>query len=69
MPQPDAPNAAVVFEGSNPIFRVRSLAASVDYYVKILGFKRASPGLQLPRVGGCAVETPGRKSTIHDAGL
>jgi catechol 2,3-dioxygenase-like lactoylglutathione lyase family enzyme len=35
----DAPNAAVRFEGGNPIFRVGSLAASIDYYVRVLGFK------------------------------
>jgi len=40
MSQADAPNASVVtFEGGNPIFRVRSLAASIDYYVRVLGFK------------------------------
>ncbi len=27
------------FEGVTPIVRVRSLAASIDYYVKVLGFK------------------------------
>ncbi len=27
------------FEGGNPIFRVESLPASIDYYVRILGFK------------------------------
>jgi predicted enzyme related to lactoylglutathione lyase len=27
------------FEGVNPIFRVADLAASVDYYVDVLGFK------------------------------
>jgi catechol 2,3-dioxygenase-like lactoylglutathione lyase family enzyme len=31
--------AATVFEGVTPILRVRSLAASIDYYVKVLGFK------------------------------
>jgi catechol 2,3-dioxygenase-like lactoylglutathione lyase family enzyme len=40
MSQADAPNVSVVtFEGGNPIFRVRSLAASIDYYVRVLGFK------------------------------
>jgi catechol 2,3-dioxygenase-like lactoylglutathione lyase family enzyme len=40
MSQTDAPNAAAVnFEGGNPIFRVRSGAASIDYYVRVLGFK------------------------------
>jgi len=28
-----------MFEGCNPIFRVRSLPESVDYYVRVLGFK------------------------------
>ena len=31
--------AAVRFGGVNPIFRVESLAASLDYYVRVLGFK------------------------------
>ena len=40
MSQADAPNAASVkFEGGNPIFRVGSLAASLGYYVRVLGFK------------------------------
>src|SRR5260370_38088337 len=30
---------AVGFEGVTPILRVGSLAASVEYYVKVLGFK------------------------------
>lgn len=29
---------AVRFEGITPIFRVASVAASIDYYVKVLGF-------------------------------
>jgi catechol 2,3-dioxygenase-like lactoylglutathione lyase family enzyme len=29
----------IVFEGVNPILRVASLPASLDYYVKVLGFK------------------------------
>jgi len=29
----------VIFEGCNPIFRVASVAKSVDYYVRVLGFK------------------------------
>jgi predicted enzyme related to lactoylglutathione lyase len=39
--------AAVTFEGVTPILRVRSLSASVDYYVGVLGFKVdwQSPGL------------------------
>jgi catechol 2,3-dioxygenase-like lactoylglutathione lyase family enzyme len=28
----------VPFEGGNPIFRVGSLSASLDYYVRVLGF-------------------------------
>lgn len=35
----EANAAAVEFEGGNPIFRVRSVAASTDYYVRALGFK------------------------------
>ncbi len=31
--------AATEFEGVTPILRVRSLPASIDYYVKVLGFK------------------------------
>ena len=31
--------AATVFEGVTPILRVRSLPASLDYYVSVLGFK------------------------------
>jgi len=34
-----AKSAPVAFEGVCPILRVKSLSASVDYYVKILGFK------------------------------
>jgi len=48
MSQTDAPNDAVVrFEGGNPIVRVRSLSASVDYYIRVLGFKLdwENPGL------------------------
>ncbi len=30
---------ALRFGGVNPIFRVGSLAASLDYYVNVLGFK------------------------------
>jgi len=39
MPQPDSSQAVLHFEGGNPIFRVRSVAASTDYYVRVLGFK------------------------------
>lgn len=36
----EEPRTAVTrFEGVNPILRVQDLSASVDYYVKILGFK------------------------------
>lgn len=31
--------AATVFEGVTPILRVRSLSASIDHYVRVLGFK------------------------------
>ena len=31
--------AATAFEGVTPILRVRDLPASIDYYVKVLGFK------------------------------
>src|SRR5258705_12936936 len=30
---------AIEFEGVTPILRVGSLAASIEYYVKVLGFK------------------------------
>jgi len=39
MSQPDTPNDTVNFEGGNPIFRVRDLAASITYYLQVLGFK------------------------------
>jgi catechol 2,3-dioxygenase-like lactoylglutathione lyase family enzyme len=32
-------SGAVRFEGTTPILHVRSLQASLDYYVKVLGFK------------------------------
>jgi len=35
----DKSASQVTFEGCNPIFRVSSVAASVDYYVRVLGFK------------------------------
>jgi hypothetical protein len=31
--------AATAFGGVNPIFRVQSLKASIEHYVKVLGFK------------------------------
>lgn len=31
--------AAIAFHGATPILRVESLSPSVDYYVKVLGFK------------------------------
>jgi predicted enzyme related to lactoylglutathione lyase len=34
-PSGDAPR----FEGANPILRVENLTASIDYYVRVLGFK------------------------------
>jgi len=37
--QTDAQNTAVTFGGGNPILRVGSLAASIEYYVRVLGFK------------------------------
>ena len=33
-----APTQEAIFEGSQPILRVGALQASVDYYVKVLGF-------------------------------
>ena len=33
------PATPVEFGGATPIFRVRSLSASLDYYVNVLGFK------------------------------
>jgi catechol 2,3-dioxygenase-like lactoylglutathione lyase family enzyme len=40
-------SAETVFEGVNPILRVRSLPPSIDYYVKVLGFELdwQSPGI------------------------
>ena len=34
----EAPDNPVAFEGVSPILRVSSLEASVDYYVRVLGF-------------------------------
>ena len=34
----DAPDGLVEFEGVTPILRVRSVEASLDYYVRMLGF-------------------------------
>jgi catechol 2,3-dioxygenase-like lactoylglutathione lyase family enzyme len=40
MSETEAPRgSATQFAGVNPIFRVQSLPASIDYYVKVLGFK------------------------------
>jgi catechol 2,3-dioxygenase-like lactoylglutathione lyase family enzyme len=45
MSEPQTPGAeapkltSTRFEGVTPIFRVRNLAASLDYYVRVLGFK------------------------------
>ncbi len=33
------PTPTVTFEGGCPILRVKDLAASIDYYVRVLGFK------------------------------
>jgi len=35
------------FENSQPILRVRSMAASLEYYVNVLGFKNAHWGTEL----------------------
>ncbi|MEP6914282.1 MAG: methyltransferase domain-containing protein, partial [Acidobacteriota bacterium] len=35
---PSAPHRATPFGGATPILRVRNLAASLDYYVRVLGF-------------------------------
>ncbi len=39
MPKTEAHKAAMPFGGAIPIFRVSSLAASIDHYVHLLGFK------------------------------
>lgn len=40
MPKPDAaPASTIMFEGVVPILRVRSLEGSLDYYLRVLGFK------------------------------
>lgn len=39
MPETEAPESAAVVFGVNPIFRVRNLAASLEYYIGALGFK------------------------------
>ena len=33
------PSTEIAFEGVTPVLRVRSVAASLDYYVRVLGFK------------------------------
>jgi catechol 2,3-dioxygenase-like lactoylglutathione lyase family enzyme len=33
------PSTEIAFEGVTPILRVRSVAASLDYYARVLGFK------------------------------
>jgi uncharacterized glyoxalase superfamily protein PhnB len=38
-PKETAKTAATEFEGVSPILRVSNLAASIDYYVRVLGFK------------------------------
>jgi uncharacterized glyoxalase superfamily protein PhnB len=41
MSSPASPTqASVGFEGVNPILRVKNAAASIQYYVQILGFKK-----------------------------
>jgi uncharacterized glyoxalase superfamily protein PhnB len=41
MSSPESPKpASVGFEGVTPILRVKNAAASIQYYVKILGFKK-----------------------------
>jgi catechol 2,3-dioxygenase-like lactoylglutathione lyase family enzyme len=35
----NAPTGATRFEGVTPILRVRSVASSIEYYVRVLGFK------------------------------
>ncbi len=48
MSSPASPSqASVVFEGVCPILRVKNAAASIDYYVQILGFKRIG---NIPRI-------------------
>ena len=37
--------AAVTFEGATPILRVADLQASIDYYVRVLGFELAWGGV------------------------
>jgi catechol 2,3-dioxygenase-like lactoylglutathione lyase family enzyme len=39
MSSPEAKSAAVGFEGVTPVLRVANLAASVNYYLGVLGFK------------------------------
>ncbi len=39
MPAIEHAATAIHFEGVSPIFTVKNIAASLDYYVKVLGFK------------------------------
>jgi catechol 2,3-dioxygenase-like lactoylglutathione lyase family enzyme len=59
MADTDGPKAAAtVFEGLNPIFRVQSVPASIDYYVQVLGFKldwQASKDFACVSRGRCGI--------------
>lgn len=54
----DPPGAGVVFGGVSPILRVARLAASLDYYLKSLGFSvdwESPGGIASVSRGGCAL--------------
>jgi catechol 2,3-dioxygenase-like lactoylglutathione lyase family enzyme len=59
MSETEARQAAppVTFGGVSPILRVASVAASVDYYVRALGFKVdwSEPGVVAVSRGGCCI--------------
>jgi catechol 2,3-dioxygenase-like lactoylglutathione lyase family enzyme len=58
MPATEPATTANPFEGVSPIFTVKNIAASIDYYVAILGFKvdwGAGTGFASVSRGGCRI--------------
>jgi catechol 2,3-dioxygenase-like lactoylglutathione lyase family enzyme len=52
------PRVAAAFEGITPIFSVRDLSVSIDYYVRVLGFVldwEGPGGFASVSRGGCAI--------------
>ena len=56
---------SVEFEGVTPILRVGGLAASIDYYVKVLGFK---VDWQEPGIAGWVSGTPPHHAGYGEVG-